>query len=148
MTNGKCSGRSSDENHCLRIRYLEPAAAARIRTEEHVVHAHHIIAGLGEFGAIEFARAARQVLLLAAPQPADFKIRSLAALRANVSCRLGFLAFGVKISFVHSSYSLPQRAFLSHYPQISFITNAKPFNKGSPEICVGPSRTSSCDCGR
>jgi hypothetical protein len=96
----------SYEYHRLGIRDLKSASASRIRTEEHVVYAYHVIAGLSEFGAVEFIGAAGQLFLLGAPQPADIELKRLAALRARISGRLCFLLLRVVVSFIHNACSL------------------------------------------
>src|SRR5205085_7857846 len=73
----------SDEDHRLRVRYLEPFAAACVFADEQVVHAHEIVARFLEARAILFAGAARQLLLLRPPQPTHFIVGALAAVRTT-----------------------------------------------------------------
>src|SRR5262245_28870515 len=64
---------NSDKYHGLRIRDLELGPTARIRAEQHVVYANHVIAGFRKLGAVEIARATGQFLLPCAPQPTDLE---------------------------------------------------------------------------
>src|SRR5437868_14914560 len=97
-----CSSCASDEDHRLRVRYLEPFAAACVFADEQVVHAHEIVTRFLEARAILFACAARQLLLLRPPQPTHFIVGALAAMRATKARAFCLWSFVEVISFVHS----------------------------------------------
>ena len=103
----------SDEDYGLRIRNLEFGAAARIRTEQHVVDPNHIITRFCEFGAVKLAGASRQFFLSGTTQPSDLEFAMLTALWTRVSRRFCFLLFVVKISFVHNERSVHPKFILT-----------------------------------
>src|SRR5947199_4164772 len=82
-------GAPSDEDDGLEVRDVEAASAAR--ADEHIVHANHVVARLGELRLLLFVHAARRRLLLRATQPAHLVVAPLAAVRAGVISALRLL---------------------------------------------------------
>src|SRR5437763_1325951 len=97
----------SDDDDGLEVRDVEAATAAHVLADEHIVHAHHVVAGLRELRLLLFVHAARRLMLPRAPQPAHLVVAALSAVRASVggALRLRFLV--EEISLVHNRYRVP-----------------------------------------
>ena len=100
--NGQRPNPLLNEDHGLRARDVETAATTFAR--EHIVDAHHVVAGLLKSRAILFIRAPGRLLLLRPCQPAHFVFRTLTAVRATERRLFQFLLFVKKILFVHFVY--------------------------------------------
>src|SRR5947209_5092343 len=90
---------TSDEDDGLEVRDVEASAASR--AGEHVVHAHHVVARLGELRLLLLVHAARGRLFLRANHPAHLEVAALAAVRATVVRALRLLSLVEEISLVH-----------------------------------------------
>jgi|SRR5271155_3037605 len=80
---------------------VEALAAAHVFAGHYVVFADHVVAGLGESGAVAFVGAAGELALLGADQPGHFVLRGLVAVGTIQVRRLFFLAFVEKFAFFH-----------------------------------------------
>src|SRR2546421_5115309 len=141
----------SDEDHRLRVRYLEPFAAACVFADEHVVHAHEIVARFLEAGAILFARTARRLRLLCPAQPTHFIIGALAAVRTTKARAFRLWSLVKEISFIHSlllgkrRFSVPTLSHPAHAQANSRRTVA---NKFSGWIGFGSKASAPCESAR
>jgi hypothetical protein len=85
----------------LKVRDIKSRAAALIFTNNNIIYSDQMVSRFGEFGPIYFAGVRRERFLLAAFQPLYVKIGPLAALWADIACRLCHAALCVKFPFVH-----------------------------------------------
>jgi hypothetical protein len=105
LCNGQ-QGLCSNENYRLRTGNIKAAATAF--TREHIVDAHHVVAGFLKPRAILFIGAARRLLFPGSLKPAHFIFRALATVRATEGRLFKLLLFVKEILFVHG---LSLRAF-------------------------------------
>src|SRR3984885_12187351 len=80
---------------------VEAFAAAHVLARHHVIFADHVVAGLGEAGAVALVGAAGELTLLGADEPRHFIFRSLVAVGTIQVRRLLLLAFVEKFAFFH-----------------------------------------------
>jgi hypothetical protein len=92
-------GLCSNENYRLRTGNIKAAATAF--TREHIVDAHHVVAGFLKPRAILFIGAARRLLFPGSLKPAHFIFSALATVRATEGRLFKLLLFVKEILFVH-----------------------------------------------
>jgi hypothetical protein len=147
-----CNGQQglcSNENYRLRTGDIKAAATAF--TREHIVDAHHVVAGCLKPRAILFIGAARRLLFPGSLKPAHFIFRALATVRATEGRLFKLLLFVKEILFVHfvtkrlwsSVFGLWSSVFGSSLFALRFPVHGSRFPVPSSRFLVPGSRPSS-----
>jgi hypothetical protein len=90
------------KNHRLQAWNLKSFSAAFVFANKIVINPDQVIARLLKLRPIFVARVVGKRFLLRPPYPTNLVFRRHPAFRASECCCLHFLAFGVKVSFVHA----------------------------------------------
>src|SRR3954471_10774299 len=90
-----------EESYGLHSGDFKALAAANVLAGQHIFGADHVGLRFGETGAVTFIRVSGETVLLAANQPAQLVLVSLAAMRTGKGVRARLGLFFKKIAFFH-----------------------------------------------
>jgi hypothetical protein len=89
---------------------LKALAAARILAGDHIIAPDHVASGFGEFGAVAFVSAGRELALLGADQPGKFIFALLAAMRAVESVGLFGFFLVKEVALFHAAIVITEQS--------------------------------------